>query len=248
MERKIGEVFEYEEEWYQCVKDTADDDCRNCDFDKNCKPQILGGCSSRSRVDGQSVAFKKLEKVGEPMWFSENSCFQRYALPIPVLVYKGDKNIFSSAPSEIFLYVEIEQKQRNMEEEKLNLKPFNLEAAKAGKPVCTRNGHKARVVCFNRYSVDNNAPIVACVKSYDSDNKEFEDVIIYREDGSLFESHLQHPFDLMMLPEKHDGWVNVYRDFNIVHAKNIFDTREEALKNIGGGENCVATVKIEWEE
>ena len=42
--------------------------------------------------------------------------------------------------------------------------------------------------------------------------------------------------------------MNLYRDFNVVHAKNVFDTREEALKNIDGGENCVATVKIEWEE
>lgn len=32
---------------------------------------------------------------------------------------------------------------------KNNLKPFSLEAAKAGKPVCTRDGRKARIICFD---------------------------------------------------------------------------------------------------
>ena len=31
---------------------------------------------------------------------------------------------------------------------KLNLKEFDLEAAKAGKPVCTKDGRKARIICF----------------------------------------------------------------------------------------------------
>ena len=47
-----------------------------------------------------------------------------------------------------------------MEEKKLNLKPFDLEAAKAGKPVCTRDGRKARIICFN---AKRDAPIIALV-------------------------------------------------------------------------------------
>lgn len=42
-----------------------------------------------------------------------------------------------------------------------NLKPFSLEAAKAGKPVCTRDGHKARIICFDR---KDNTPIVALIE------------------------------------------------------------------------------------
>lgn len=30
------------------------------------------------------------------------------------------------------------------------MRPFNLEEAKAGKPVCTRGGLKARMICFDR--------------------------------------------------------------------------------------------------
>lgn len=29
-------------------------------------------------------------------------------------------------------------------------KPFNLEEAKAGRPVCTRNGQEVRIICFNK--------------------------------------------------------------------------------------------------
>ena len=52
-----------------------------------------------------------------------------------------------------------------MEENKLNLKPFNLKAAKEGKPVCTRDGRKARIICFDRkfYHDGYNYPIVAMV-------------------------------------------------------------------------------------
>ena len=234
MERKIGEVFEYEDEWYQCVRDTADDDCRNCDFDKKCKPQISGGCSSRSRVDGQSVAFKKLEKVGEPMWFSENSCFQRYALPIPVLVYKGDKNVFSSAPSEIFLYVEIEQKQTNMEKKELNLKPFNLEAAKAGKPVCTRDGRKVRIVCFDvKGSI---TPIIALV----ADGNGNESTYLFHKDGRAYDDR-DNDSDLMMLPEKHEGWINLYKE-------RMYGTKEEAIRHIAPDTKYICTIKAKWEE
>lgn len=53
-----------------------------------------------------------------------------------------------------------------MNKKKLNLKEFDLEAAKAGKPVCTRDGRKARIICFDAKC---NKPIVALI--YDC-NKE----------------------------------------------------------------------------
>ena len=131
-----------------------------------------------------------------------------------------------------------------MEENKLNLKPFDLEAARSGKPVCTRDGRKARIICFDAKRKDEKN-IIALVPSKDYPG--FEDLITYPNNGNYYGGY-ENDGDLMMLPEHHEGWVNVYRDFNVVHAKNIFDTREEALKNIGGGDNCVATVKIEWNE
>ena len=43
------------------------------------------------------------------------------------------------------------------------MKPFDLEAAKAGAPVCTRDGMEARIICFDR--VDLEYPIIALYKT-----------------------------------------------------------------------------------
>lgn len=120
-----------------------------------------------------------------------------------------------------------------MEEKKLNLKPFDLEAAKAGKPVCTRDGRNVRIICFDRKDVKS---IVALVES---SNDEREDVCCYNADGL----NLNNPsvFDLMMLPEKKEGWVNVYKE-------RVYDTKEEAVKAKYDGATYVDTVNINWEE
>jgi hypothetical protein len=75
MERKIGEIFEYNGEWYQCVGGT----CRNCSFyyDTVCKnitavgSTTIGNCHCSLRTDHKSVIFKKLEKVGEPHFIKD---------------------------------------------------------------------------------------------------------------------------------------------------------------------------------
>lgn len=41
------------------------------------------------------------------------------------------------------------------------MKNFDLEKAKAGYPVRTRDGHEARIICFDR---ENDNPIVALIK------------------------------------------------------------------------------------
>ena len=58
MERKIGEIFEYNGEWYQCVR--SDTYCTGCAFywNKGLCNDIIGNCDN--------FIFKKLEKVGEP--------------------------------------------------------------------------------------------------------------------------------------------------------------------------------------
>ena len=57
------------------------------------------------------------------------------------------------------------------------MKPFNLEEAKAGKPVCTRDGRKAKIICFN----DNNplVKIIALVTQPDG----FDYHYLYLENG-----------------------------------------------------------------
>lgn len=65
MERKIGEIFEYKGEWYQCVNTGFS--CADCDIKDNCSDMAIGYCSSGLRTDRKKVVFKKLEKVGEPV-------------------------------------------------------------------------------------------------------------------------------------------------------------------------------------
>lgn len=58
--------------------------------------------------------------------------------------------------------------------------------------------------------------------------------------------------DLMMLPEKHEGWINVFNHGNndTYVCNMIFVTKElaeNAVKHMNGVKHF-ATVKIEWEE
>lgn len=136
------------------------------------------------------------------------------------------------------MFVEIKQNKENMGEKKLNLKPFDLEAAKAGKPVCTRDGRKARIICFDAKC---NKPIVALI--YDC-NK--ETVLQYLENGRFFVDQIDK-YDLMMLPQKKEGWVNIYKDFEDTVCC-VYPTEKEALEDGETEKDYITTIKIEWEE
>ena len=74
MERKIGEIFEHDGEWYQCIRSS---DCPKCDLKiiKDCRLKFP--CESLRREDCEEVIFKKLEKVGEP-FVSGGKLYQHY--------------------------------------------------------------------------------------------------------------------------------------------------------------------------
>ena len=67
MERKKGEIFEYNSEWYKCI---VGNDCKDCAFNKRkCYTVVddddpIGDCCADRRKDNKDVIFKKLEKVG----------------------------------------------------------------------------------------------------------------------------------------------------------------------------------------
>lgn len=78
MERKIGEVFEYNGEWYQCVRRHDSDKCCDCAFYKDNCDIIM--CTTDERTDNKEVFFKKLEKVGEPFIGKVHIQLQRYKI------------------------------------------------------------------------------------------------------------------------------------------------------------------------
>ena len=245
MERKVGEIFEYNGEWYQCIH-TKSLGCENCDLatksDIHCSDvfEIRGECLSCYRKDSKSVIFKKLEKVGEPFVY-EGKVLQRLrsidGYSCVHCLFKEQACNFDSCDKDSFL-VETELKLENMEEKKLNLKPFDFEAAKAGKPVCTRDGRKARIICFDTIN-KGNYPIIALLE-----DKGCEAIFYYNKDGKC---NVGTERDLMMLPEKKEGWINIYKDFEDTVCC-AYLTKEDALKNRSIEYGYITTIKIEWEE
>ena len=123
-----------------------------------------------------------------------------------------------------------------------DLKEFNLEAAKQGKPVCTRDGRKARIICFDR---DWDMHIVALVS-----DPLGESVHYYLSNGKV-DFDKQNDEDLMMLPEKKEGWVNVYREESNNNERlieqTIYKTRKDAFDK-ACPQGYITTTKINWEE
>ena len=252
MERKIGEIFEYNGEWYQCVEDSLDN-CVNCCFynggHKKCSDK-MGECFKGRRSDNNGVYFKKLEKVGEPYTTFVDKTVQNYLLETAVTV--PPKDVFTLINNEQRLIaIEIKQTKEDMEEKKLNLKPFDIQKAREGKPVCTRDGRKARIIAFDRRLFYKNVsyPILALVERSDGE----DDVCGYNEKGKvLIEDGAEYKDDLMMLPEKKEGWVNVYTNIDVENSRycsTIYASKEEALNNISKVlGHYISTGKTEWEE
>lgn len=151
----------------------------------------------------------------------------------------------------------IKQNKEDMEENKLNLKPFDIQKAREGKPVCTRDGRKARIICFDSIGC---RPIVALVTEFDDEE---EIPYKYHCDGSYNCQSIPSDNDLMMFPEKKEGWVNIYKrdkqDMphidhicdDIISGVSVFENKEAAISCIGKinkGNEYITTIKIEWEE
>ena len=229
MERKIGEIFEYNGEWYQCVEGT---NCRECDFSSNnvtCDIHGAFKCTCKGRSDETSVVFKKLEKVGELNMIG-NKLIQRYKIyPTTHCInvygwYYQNLDVKSWT-----IDIEIKQNKEDMEEKKLNLKPFDIQKAREGKPVCTRDGRKARIICFDR---DWDMHIVALVT-----DPLGESVHYYLSNGKV-DFDKQNDEDLMMLPEKKEGWININKD------AGLFKSKEEAERDCA---KDYVPVRVEFE-
>lgn len=134
------------------------------------------------------------------------------------------------------------------------MKPFDIELAKQGKPVCTRDGRPVRILCYDFKSLEN-TPIMALIRL----NEHQEGVVHYYIDGKHFENGI-NDLDLMMVSGKREGWINVCRDREdnkpFCHHGKIFDTKEDArayLKQMAimapkTFPNVMETIQIYWEE
>ena len=119
------------------------------------------------------------------------------------------------------------------------MKAFNLEEylKNPKRKVVTKDGRNVRIVCTDVKS--ELYPVLALV-----DNWGEEICNSYTKEGRFLPNNEAHR-DLFFAPEKHEGWVNVYRDFDGLMCGSVFATEEDAKCN---AKTAIATVKIEWEE
>ena len=122
------------------------------------------------------------------------------------------------------------------------MKQFNLEEYLKSplKKVVTRDGKNARIICTDAKNVYSVVALIAEDKS--------ERVETYLKDG-IYSEGRQSCDDLFFAPEKHEGWVNLYRGaLDVTYAGCVYTIEKEAREHIDDPQRYVATVKIEWEE
>lgn len=184
---------------------------------------------STERSDKTSVIFKKFEKVGEPYKFQKRT-IQTYKLYTEPFISVDMDFIWAYVKGSNTIDIIIKKDIEDMEENKLNLKPFDIQKAKDGKPVCTRDGRKARIICFDKKCLHEQV-LIALV-----DHGKEESIYFYTTDGKCIDDFSS--FDLMMLPEKKSGWINIKKD------ESLFKSREEAERDCTEG---YAAVMVEFE-
>lgn len=126
------------------------------------------------------------------------------------------------------------------------MKKFDIEKAKAGAKVCTKDGRKARIICFDKYNTDR--PIVALVR-YD----DYESIFMYSNNGEYYIGQ-STANDLMIVGEKHYAWANIYKKNDGTYITGCHHPdKESALEHKCDYDDFstidyIDTIKIEWEE
>ena len=124
------------------------------------------------------------------------------------------------------------------------MEQFSLEKylANPSRKVVTRDGCPVRILCTDKKSY--NEQIVGLIMG----NNGMEFISTWTQQGKQY-VNTDTPNDLFFAPEKHEGWINVYRNNDShTYAGAVYDSKEDAEKRKIIDENYVTTIKIEWEE
>ena len=127
------------------------------------------------------------------------------------------------------------------------MKPFSLEEylKNPDRKVITREGRSIRIICTDFNNI--NYPIIIEVEGLDTP------LLVTRE-GRQISLSVEDRFDLFFAPEKHEGWINIFRGKDSPFTGNIiFASKEEAEES---GRHCcgftkdlyITSGKVEWEE
>ena len=120
------------------------------------------------------------------------------------------------------------------------MKQFNLEEYLKNplRKVITRDGRNVKILCTNFTKAQH---IIAQIEGNDYSTA-------FHKDG-IFVNGFESNYDLFFAPEKHEGWINLYKNLEgFIVPSRIYQIKEDAEKR-GNAHDCyVATAKIEWEE
>ena len=127
------------------------------------------------------------------------------------------------------------------------MEQFSLEKyiTNPSRKVVTRDGRSVRIICTDMKSTT--YPVVALVGNCSSD---FEQIFTFSKNGEYTVSESSRS-DLFFAPEKHEGWVNVYKSkYDGYELSQVYQRKEDAEseKYIDDSDVYVTTTKIEWEE
>ena len=132
---------------------------------------------------------------------------------------------------------------RKMKSQTQNImKQFSLEEylANPSKKVVTRDGRSVKIHCTNYIGAQH---IIAQVEGNEYSSA-------FSNDGRYIVGK-ESPRDLFFAPEKHEGWLNLFKDtLGIIYGGCVYTSKDEAKEeeHPTDKESPVATIKIEWEE
>ena len=124
------------------------------------------------------------------------------------------------------------------------MKQFNLEEylKNPTRKIVTRDGRNVKILCTNYYL--GNQCVIAEMEDID---RSFS----FNQYGQQYGNTEDSPLNLFFAPEKHEGWINVYRDTDTgttSFGAVLYASRKEAEEVGKSDDYYVATAKIEWEE
>ena len=125
------------------------------------------------------------------------------------------------------------------------MKQFDLKEylTNPSRKVVTRDGCPVRILCTDKKSY--NEQIVGLIMG---DNG-MEFISTWTQQGKSF-FNSDTPNDLFFTPEKHEGYINIYRNEyeDYYKGKIIYSSKEDAIKRGEKTPDYITTTKIEWEE
>ena len=106
----------------------------------------------------------------------------------------------------------------------------------------TRDGRNVTIHCTNYIGEQH---IIAQVEGHDLS-------FSFYEDGRYAIDRTENPIDIFFVPEKHEGWLNIYRSDECgfyMRGESPYKSKEEAdAVAKANPKTFFTTIKVEWEE